>query len=162
VPVHRIHGDLHLGNILFRDGLLNVLDFDDMVVGPAVQDLWLALPRRDSYAQTLRERFLEGYIQFRDFDRSTLPLIETLRAMRIIHYAAWIARRWHDPAFPAAWPQWGTPEYWERETQDLEEQLAVIRGEATPEEVASRLDVEEAPTEEEALTNKDYFWDWEG
>ena len=82
--------------------------------------------------------------------------------MRIIHYAAWIARRWHDPAFPAAWPQWGTPEYWERETQDLEEQLAVIRGEATPEEVASRLDVEEAPAEEEALTNKDYFWDWEG
>ena len=109
VPVHRIHGDLHLGNILFRDGQLNVLDFDDMVTGPAVQDLWLALPGRDAYTQGLRERFLEGYLQFRDFDRSTLPLIETLRAMRIIHYAAWIARRWHDPAFPAAWPQWGTP-----------------------------------------------------
>jgi Ser/Thr protein kinase RdoA (MazF antagonist) len=162
VPVHRIHGDLHLGNILFRDGLLNVLDFDDMVVGPAVQDLWLALPGRDSYTQTLRERFLEGYLQFRDFDRSTLPLIETLRAMRIIHYAAWLARRWHDPAFPAAWPQFGTPEYWERETQDLEEQLAVIRGEATPEEVAARPDEETAREEEEALTNKDFFWDWEG
>jgi Ser/Thr protein kinase RdoA (MazF antagonist) len=162
VPVHRIHGDLHLGNILFRDGQLNVLDFDDMVTGPAVQDLWLALPGRDAFTLGLRERFLEGYLQFRDFDRATLPLIETLRAMRILHYAAWIARRWHDPAFPAAWPQWGAPEYWERETQDLEEQLAVIRGEATAEEVAARGE-EEAPVEEEAsLTNKDYFWDWEG
>ncbi len=162
VPVHRIHGDLHLGNILFRDGLLNVLDFDDMVVGPAVQDLWLALPGRDAYTQNLRERFLEGYIQFRDFDRATLSLIEPLRALRIIHYAAWIARRWHDPAFPAAWPHFGSPDYWERETQDLEEQLAVIRGEMTPEEAQAHL-LEESLTEEEpALTNKDYFWDWEG
>ena len=163
VPVHRIHGDLHLGNVLFRDGLLNVLDFDDMVVGPAVQDLWLALPGRDSYTQNLRERFLEGYIQFRDFDRATLSLIEPLRALRIIHYAAWIARRWHDPAFPAAWPHFGSPDYWERETQDLEEQLAVIRGEMTPEEAQARLTDEEALPEEEAtMTNKDYFWDWEG
>jgi len=157
-----IHGDLHHGNLLLRDGALHVVDFDDMVVGPAVQDLWLALPGRDGHTQTLRERFLEGYLQFRDFDRSALPLIETLRAMRIIHYAAWLARRWHDPAFPAAWPQFGTPEYWERETQDLEEQLAVIRGEATPEEVAARPEEETAREEEEALTNKDFFWDWEG
>jgi Ser/Thr protein kinase RdoA (MazF antagonist) len=162
VPTHRIHGDLHLGNVLFRDGLLHVLDFDDMVIGPAVQDLWLALPGRDAYTKTLRERFLEGYIQFRDFDRSTLALIEPLRALRIIHYAAWIARRWHDPAFPAAWPHFGTPDYWERETQDLEEQLAVIRGEIPPEEVGALSEEETARQEEEALTNKDYFWDWEG
>ncbi|HEY0511876.1 MAG TPA: serine/threonine protein kinase [Thermoanaerobaculia bacterium] len=163
VPVHRIHGDLHLGNVLFRDGLLNVLDFDDMVTGPAVQDLWLALPGRDATTGALRERFLEGYIQFRDFDRSTLSLIEPLRALRIIHYAAWIARRWHDPAFPAAWPHFGTPDYWERETQDLEEQLAVIRGEIPPDEAEARLTEEEAGREEEAtLSNKDYFWDWEG
>jgi Ser/Thr protein kinase RdoA (MazF antagonist) len=162
VPTHRIHGDLHLGNVLFRDGLLNVLDFDDMVIGPAVQDLWLALPGRDAYTKTLRERFLEGYIQFRDFDRSTLALIEPLRALRIVHYAAWIARRWHDPAFPAAWPHFGTPDYWERETQDLEEQLAVIRGEIPPEEVGALSEEETARKEEEALTNKDYFWDWEG
>ncbi|PYQ61721.1 MAG: serine/threonine protein kinase, partial [Acidobacteria bacterium] len=104
-----------------------------------------------------------GYIQFRDFDRSTLLLIEPLRGMRIIHYAAWIARRWHDPAFPAAWPHFGTPDYWQRETQDLEEQLAVIRGEATPEEAQGLLTEEEAGREEEeALTNKDFFWDWEG
>jgi Ser/Thr protein kinase RdoA (MazF antagonist) len=162
VPVHRLHGDLHLGNILFRDGLLHVLDFDDMVMGPAVQDLWLALPGRDAYTLGLRERFLEGYIQFRDFDRATLALIEPLRALRIIHYAAWLARRWHDPAFPAAWPHFGTPDYWERETQDLEEQLAVIRGEIPPEEAEARLTDEEATVEESPLSNKDYFWDWEG
>lgn len=162
VPVHRIHGDLHLGNILFRDGLLRVLDFDDMVVGPAVQDLWLALPGRDAYTLALRERFLEGYLQFREFDRSTLILVEPLRGLRIVHYAAWLARRWHDPAFPAAWPHFGTAEYWERETQDLEEQLAVIRGELTPEEAETRLAEEAAAEEEPTLTNKDYFWDWEG
>ena len=80
VPVHRIHGDLHLGNILFRDGLLNVLDFDDMVVGPAVQDLWLALPGRDSYTLAPARALPRRLLQFRDFDRATLPLIETLRA----------------------------------------------------------------------------------
>ena len=162
VPVHRVHGDLHLGNILFRDGLLRVLDFDDMVIGPAVQDLWLALPGRDAFTLALRERFLEGYLQFRDFDRSTLALVEPLRGLRIVHYAAWLARRWHDPAFPAAWPHFGTAEYWERETQDLEEQLAVIRGEMTPEEAEAHLTEESAQEEEPTLTNKDYFWDWEG
>ncbi len=161
VDVHRVHGDLHLGNILFRDGLLHVLDFDDMVVGPAAQDLWLAFPGRDAFTLSLRERFLEGYLQFRDFDRSTLSLIEPLRGLRIVHYAAWLARRWHDPAFPAAWPHFGTPDYWERETQDLEEQLAVIRGEMAPEEV-HLTEGEAAREEEPTLTNKDYFWDWEG
>ncbi len=161
VPVHRLHGDLHLGNILFRDGLLRVLDFDDMVTGPAVQDLWLALPGRDAYTLNLRERFLEGYTQFRDFDRATLSLIEILRGMRVIHYAAWLARRWHDPAFPLAWPHFGTPDYWERETQDLEEQLAVIRGEIPPDEAEAGLTEEPVREEEPTLTNKDYFWDWE-
>jgi Ser/Thr protein kinase RdoA (MazF antagonist) len=162
VPVHRVHGDLHLGNVLIRDGLLHVLDFDDMVVGPAVQDLWLALPGRDAYTLALRERFLEGYLQFSEFDRSTLSLIEPLRGLRIVHYAAWLARRWHDPAFPAAWPHFGTAEYWERESQDLEEQLAVLRGELAPEDAESRLTEESAREEEPTLTNKDYFWDWEG
>lgn len=162
VPTHRIHGDLHLGNVLLRDGLLHVLDFDDMVVGPAVQDLWLALPGRDPWTLQLRERFLEGYIQFRDFDRSTLRLIEPLRGLRIIHYAAWLAKRWHDPAFPAAWPHFGTPEYWERETGDLEEQLAAIRGEARAAEAAAYGEPAEAEEEDAMLTNKDFFWDWEG
>ncbi|HVF59880.1 MAG TPA: serine/threonine protein kinase [Thermoanaerobaculia bacterium] len=153
VPVHRIHADLHLGNVLLRDGVLRLLDFDDMAAGPAVQDLWLALPGRDRWTAGLRERFLEGYERFRAFDRSTLVLVEPLRGMRIIHYAAWLARRWHDPAFPAAWPHFGTEDYWQRETGDLEEQLAAIRGELAPEEL---------PAEEPELTNKDLFWDWEG
>jgi len=163
VPVHRIHGDLHLGNLLFRDGLLNVLDFDDMMIGPAVQDIWLVLPGRDAWAVRQRDAFLAGYEQFRLFDRSTLRLIEPLRALRMVHYAAWIARRWHDPAFPAAWPQFGTPEHWQRETDDLVEQLAVIRGEMKAEARALNPEDEQHLEEEESvLTNKDFFWDWEG
>lgn len=162
VPVHRLHGDLHLGNVLLRDGELRVLDFDDMVTGPAVQDLWLALPGRDP--ETLRQRrvFLEGYEQFRLFDFSTLRLIEPLRALRMVHYAGWLARRWHDPAFKLAWPHFGTDEFWEREIVDLEEQLAVMRGEAAADPAhageVSQVRIEEEPV----LTNKDYFWDWEG
>jgi Ser/Thr protein kinase RdoA (MazF antagonist) len=162
--LHRIHGDLHLGNVLDRDGQLRVLDFDDMLTGPAVQDLWLALPGRDRYTLRQREEFLLGYEQFRLFDRSTLRLIEPLRALRIVHYAAWLGRRWHDPAFPAAWPHFGTEEYWTRETDDLAELLAVIRGEATPAE-GGRGGGEDGAAEieeEEVLTNKDFFWDWEG
>lgn len=162
--IHRLHSDLHLGNILVRDGVLRVLDFDDMTVGPAVQDLWLALPGRDAYAVSLRERFIAGYEQFRLFDRSTLRLVEALRGLRVIHYAAWLARRWHDPAFPAAWPHFGTPDYWQRETDDLEEQLALVRGELAPPPASGGGDGDgdERPAEEPALTNRDYFWDWEG
>ncbi|HVT58192.1 MAG TPA: serine/threonine protein kinase [Thermoanaerobaculia bacterium] len=161
VATHRIHGDLHLGNILFRDGLLRILDFDDMVIGPAVQDLWLALPGRDPEAIAQRAIFVEGYEQFRAFDRATLALVEPLRGLRIVHYAAWLARRWHDPAFPAAWPHFGTPDYWERETDDLEEQLAFIHragpGAGSPGEAPG-----EPQEEEPTLTNRDFFWDWDG
>lgn len=162
VPVHRLHGDLHLGNLLFRDGLLRVLDFDDMMVGPAVQDIWLALPGRDAQAVALRDALLAGYEQFRLFDRSTLALIEPLRGLRMIHYAAWIARRWHDPAFPAAWPQFGTPEHWDRETEDLEEQLAYIRGESADTDGGGQDGEGKVREEEPVLTNRDFFWDWEG
>ncbi len=164
VAVQRVHGDLHLGNLLFRDGLLRVLDFDDMVTGPPVQDLWLALPGRDRLTLELREAFLEGYEQFRLFDRSTLSLIEPLRTLRIVHYAAWLARRWHDPAFPAAWPHFGTDEYWQKETEDLEAQLAILRGEAAQDEEEGDGEARARPPKEEEaeLTNKDFFWDWEG
>lgn len=154
VHVQRIHGDLHKGNLVERGGALHLLDFDDMVVGPPVQDLWLLLPDRDHNAVRQREVFIEAYEQFRAFDRSSLRLIEPLRAMRYIHYAAWLARRWHDPAFPATWPHFGTDEYWANETSDLEKQLAVIRDDdpqlAEPEQQV-----------EKELTNKDFFWDWE-
>ena len=162
VPTHRLHGDLHLGNVLFRDGLLRVLDFDDMVTGPAVQDLWLALPGRDRATLRQRDIFLEGYEQFRLFDRGTLRLVEPLRGLRVVHYAAWLARRWHDPAFPAAWPHFGTDDYWRRETEDLEELLAVIRGEADPPAESGPGPDGSGREEEVTLTNKDFFWDWEG
>jgi Ser/Thr protein kinase RdoA (MazF antagonist) len=117
-----------------------------------VQDLWLALPGRDDHTRRQRECFLEGYERFRQFDRSTLRLIEPLRGMRMIHYASWLARRWHDPIFPRTWPHFGTDEYWEQETSALEDLVAHIRGargEAPPEEP------------EPTLSNKDYFFDWD-
>jgi Ser/Thr protein kinase RdoA (MazF antagonist) len=154
VPVHRVHGDLHLGNLLYRDGLLHVLDFDDMAIGPAVQDLWLAVPGRDADARRQRELFIEAYERFRLFDRSTLRLIEPLRALRLVHFSTWIARRWHDPIFPATWPQFAAEDYWRQETDELERQLILIEREAGGDGAA-------AAAVEEELTNKDFFWDWE-
>jgi Ser/Thr protein kinase RdoA (MazF antagonist) len=153
VATHRLHGDLHLGNLLLRGDLLWLVDFDDMMVGPAVQDLWLAVGGRDRESLALREELLAGYEEIRAFDRSTLRLIEALRGLRMVHYAAWLARRFHDPIFPRTWPHFGTEDYWQRETEGLEEQLEVARTEADP--GAERG--EEPPP----LTNRDYFWDWE-
>lgn len=150
--MQRIHGDLHRSNLLLRDGVLRALDFDDMVVGPPVQDLWLALPGRDDETRRLREAFLEGYESFRRFDRSTLRLIEPLRGLRIVSYSAWIARRWHDPFFPRAFQEFGTEAYWTGEVRELEETLAAAKAELG----------ERPPEPEEVLTNADYFWDWEG
>ncbi len=167
VARHRIHADLHLGNVLFRDGELRVLDFDDMLTGPAVQDFWLVLPGRGREVERQRESFLAGYERFRDFDRSTLRLIEPLRGMRMVRYAGWLARRWDDPAFRAGWPHFGSRDYWQRETADLEEQRAAVRAAAAeaaaPAAVTSaggQLPAAASP-DEELLSNKDYFWDWE-
>lgn len=154
VAMHRIHGDLHVSNLLVRDGLLRTLDFDDMVVGPAVQDLWLCIPGRDAEARRLREAFLEGYERFRLFDRSTLRLIEPLRGMRIVSYSAWIARRWHDPFFPRTFSEFGTEAYWVGEIRELDEALAAVRSEIG--------ELPPAAATEEDLTNADFFWDWEG
>ena len=165
VAVHRIHADLHLGNILFRDGELRVLDFDDMVTGPAVQDFWLALPGRGTEVDQKREHFLAGYERFFEFDRTTLRLIEPLRGLRLVRYTGWLARRWDDPAFRSGWPHFGTADYWERETADLEEQLVEVRQAAVQSAIARGADPASLPASpretEEALTNKDYFWDWE-
>lgn len=147
LPRHRLHGDMHLGNLLLREGVLNVLDFDDMATGPAAQDLWMLLP---SDRGPVLEAFLEGYERFRPFDRRQLAAFPALRAMRRVSYAAWIARRWHDPVFPATWPHFGTEEYWATEVADLEDLLRDM----------DRPPGEPAPAEPE-LTNADLFWDWE-
>lgn len=127
VPLHRIHADCHLGNLLNgRDGWF-FLDFDDMALGPAVQDIWLVVPGRDPETLALRDRLLDAYRQFADFEPRWLRLIEPLRALRFVRYAAWVARRWNDPAFKASYPHFNTEQYWQNETIDLEQQLQRIR-----------------------------------
>ncbi len=162
VATHRIHADLHLGNVLLRDGELRVLDFDDMAEGPAVQDLWLAVPGRDAESQRQRQVFLAGYERFRLFDPRDLSLIEPLRGLRMVRYAGWLARRWHDPAFRSGWPQFGDEEYWQHGVADLEEQLRTIQSEAVRMPGAGPAASPVHLEAEEALSNKDYFWDWEG
>jgi Ser/Thr protein kinase RdoA (MazF antagonist) len=160
VPFHRIHGDCHLGNLLHgREGWF-FLDFDDFLTGPAVQDVWMLVPARDREGLRQRGIFLDAYRQFRDFETSWLRLIEPLRALRYIRYAAWIAQRWEDPAFPAAFPHFGTVRYWEEETADLEEQIEYFH--RTTDDIPEGVRRPEKSGEDaEELTNKDYFWDWE-
>lgn len=120
--IHRIHGDCHLGNLLLSQQGPFFLDFDDMLRGPAVQDIWLLVPGRDEDSIRQRNVLLEGYEEMKSFDYMTLKLIEPLRALRFVHYSAWLARRWDDPAFPQAFPQFNTHRYWQDELHDLEEQ----------------------------------------
>ena len=127
-PLHRlrIHGDCHRGNILWTDSGPHCVDLDDCVTGPAIQDLWMLLAgSRDERQGQVRD-LLEGYDQFGQFDRVELGLIEPLRALRMIHYAAWLARRWVDPAFPLAFPWFGAPRYWEEHVRQLAEQLEAL------------------------------------
>ncbi len=160
IETHRLHGDLHLGNVLVRDGQLRLLDFDDLCVGPAVQDLWLALPGRDEATWEKRRMWIEGYERFRLFDPATLDLIETLRGLRMVHYAAWLARRYHDPAFQRAWPEFGTDEYWRRTATDLEEQVEHL-GDRPPATAFPHGAAQREASAETLLSNRDYFWDWE-
>jgi Ser/Thr protein kinase RdoA (MazF antagonist) len=125
--IHRVHGDCHFGNLLWNQEGPFFLDFDDMVRAPAVQDVWLLTPGRDQDAQRQREVLLEGYEQMRKFDRSSLRLIEPLRALRFVHYTAWIARRWEDPAFPLAFPEFNSHSYWADETKDLADQWELVK-----------------------------------
>jgi Ser/Thr protein kinase RdoA (MazF antagonist) len=124
VPVHRVHGDCHMGNLIdTRDGY-TFLDLDDMVVGPAVQDVWMLVPSFDEHGARQRDLLIEAYVEFRDFDPAWLRLVEPLRALRFIHYSTWIARRWDDPIFKRTFGYFGTVQYWQREIQDLREQIA--------------------------------------
>lgn len=124
----RIHGDLHIGNILDRmeEGLL-IIDFDDMVMGPAVQDLWLLLPDRLDKSREEVALFIEGYEQFRSFDSRTLRLIEPLRAMRLIYFLGWCSRQIDDHQFRKNFPNWGTDSFWKKEINDLGEQMMFVR-----------------------------------
>jgi Ser/Thr protein kinase RdoA (MazF antagonist) len=112
----RLHGDCHPGNVLWTDAGPHFVDLDDARTGPAVQDLWMLA--NDERAM---DAVLEGYRQFRDFDDGELALVPALRAMRQLHYAGWIAARWHDPAFPAAFPFAAESRWWDQHVADLHE-----------------------------------------
>jgi Ser/Thr protein kinase RdoA (MazF antagonist) len=122
----RLHGDCHVGNVLWTDDGPHFVDFDDSRMGPAVQDLWMLLSgERDEMVRQLAD-LLAGYESFYDFDHRELHLIEALRTLRLIHYAAWVARRWNDPAFPAAFPWFNTQRYWQDRILELREQIALM------------------------------------
>ncbi|MGN6520843.1 MAG: serine/threonine protein kinase [Dokdonella sp.] len=114
----RLHGDCHGGNVLWTDGGPHFVDLDDARTGPAVQDLWMLAP-----SPRALDTLLEGYAEFRDFDPRELDLVEPLRLMRQIHWAGWVAARWHDPAFPRGFPQVGEPRWWEQHLNDLAEAI---------------------------------------
>jgi Ser/Thr protein kinase RdoA (MazF antagonist) len=122
----RLHGDCHAGNVLWTDDGPHFVDFDDARMGPAVQDLWMLLSGNRASMTTQLTDVLSGYGDFYEFDPRELHLIEALRTLRLIHYSAWLARRWHDPAFPAAFPWFNTQRYWQDRILELKEQIALM------------------------------------
>lgn len=125
VSMIRLHGDCHPGNVLWSDGP-HFVDFDDCRMGPAVQDMWMLLSGdRPAMTGQLLD-FLEGYEEFHDFDPAELHLLEALRTLRLLHYSAWLARRWSDPAFPASFSWFNTQRYWQDQILALREQAALL------------------------------------
>lgn len=118
----RLHGDCHAGNVLWTDGGPHFVDLDDARMGPAVQDLWMLAP-----TERALDALLEGYAEFRDFDPRERHLIEPLRIMRQVHWAGWVAARWHDPAFPRAFAHVGEARWWDEHLSDLAEALATLQ-----------------------------------
>lgn len=125
-PQFRIHGDCHPGNILVRPDSLYIVDLDDAINGPAIQDIWMLISGDRQQATVQLETILEGYEEFCDFPKQEIQLIESLRTLRLMYYAAWLARRWHDPAFPMAFPWFNTERYWSEHILELREQMAAL------------------------------------
>ena len=127
----RLHGDCHEGNVLWTDSPGNTgphfVDFDDSRTGPAIQDFWMLLGADRSEQTERLSDLLAGYEDFADFDRRELHLIEALRTLRLLHYSAWLAMRWDDPAFPATFPWFNTQRYWEERVLELREQIAAMQ-----------------------------------
>jgi len=127
IPPIRLHGDCHPGNVLWTDDGPHFVDFDDARNGPAVQDLWMLLSGDRAAMTRQMSDVVAGYEDFHEFDRRELGLIEALRSLRLIHYSAWLARRWSDPAFPAAFPWFQTTKYWQDQILQLREQVAAMQ-----------------------------------
>ncbi len=125
--VLRLHGDCHLGNVLWADSGPQFVDFDDACTGPAIQDLWMLLSGDHAAMQSQIAAVLEGYRRFTEFDRAELRLIEPLRTLRMLRHSAWIAQRWADPAFPAAFPWFSEPAYWQEQAANLRDQVDAMQ-----------------------------------
>ena len=123
LPSIRLHGDLHVGNILWTDSGPHIVDLDDCMMGPAIQDIWMLLSGSDEEMVIQLSAILKGYNQFYDFDPISLNLVEALRSLRIINYSAWLAKRWHDPTFPKNFSWFNEPRYWEEQLYTLREQI---------------------------------------
>lgn len=124
--LQRIHGDCHPGNVLWRTDAPHFVDFDDTMTGPAIQDLWMLMSGERDQRQGQLLELIEGYNEFNDFNPRELDLIEALRTLRIMHYSAWLARRWEDPAFPKSFPWFNTERYWAEHILELREQMAAL------------------------------------
>jgi Ser/Thr protein kinase RdoA (MazF antagonist) len=124
----RIHGDCHLGNVLWDERGPVFVDLDDCMSGPRVQDLWMFLSGNPDERRGQWDELMKGYRQFADFDERETALIEALRALRMVHHSAWIAARWSDPAFPRAFPWFTSPRYWQEHLSDLWQQLEAMSG----------------------------------
>ncbi len=122
----RLHGDCHPGNVLWTEQGPHFVDLDDCRTGPAMQDLWMLISGTRDEMQAQLADIIEGYLQFHELDHRELQLIEALRTLRMIHYAAWLARRWEDPAFPQAFPWFDSPRYWEEHILALREQAGLL------------------------------------
>jgi Ser/Thr protein kinase RdoA (MazF antagonist) len=122
----RLHGDCHPGNILWRDGPTFV-DLDDCRSGPAIQDMWMMLSGDRQHQFIQMQTLVKSYTEFCEFDTNQLALIEPLRAMRMVHYMAWLARRWQDPAFPQAFPWFADSNYWFQQILSLKEQFSALQ-----------------------------------
>ena len=127
VNLLRVHGDCHIGNMLWRDNAPHFIDFDDCRMAPAVQDIWMLLSgdRDEQKAQLIN--ILEGYNEFASFNLVELRLIAVLRTLRMLHFSAWLAKRWDDPAFPLGFPWFNTAQYWENHILSLREQLSELQ-----------------------------------
>jgi len=123
----RVHGDLHIGNILMRDEIPNLVDFDDSRLAPAIQDIWMLLSGEEQEQKIQLQKVIHAYSEFRDFPYHEIKMIESLRTLRILHHCAWLARRFDDPAFESAFPWFDQNSYWLQHINDLNNQLDALQ-----------------------------------
>lgn len=122
----RLHGDCHAGNVLWSESGPHIVDLDDCLMGPAIQDIWMLLSGEPEQMDIQLAKILKGYNEFHDFNPRERHLIEALRTLRMLHYSGWIAKRWEDPAFPLNFPWFNTPVYWQNQIVAINEQIELL------------------------------------